>query len=454
MLIRYRLLFSIIIVSLIAAYGVSWAAPPPQETERAAITAENATNIVLLGAFSGTRPRMNAIAFRPGSTQLAASGSYLSEPDRIRLYDWHTGEVQIIWESEEAAVERMAFHPSGDILAYHTELAAHVLIIDEETVIETTIYEASGDTDLVRSVAFSPNGLWLALGRVDGAVLILDTASFEQAATLEAPRDDVANAMIFSPDSTVLVVGHRIGIIRLWDMTVAEPIEAQVLGGHGETNTVYDLAFNPDGTLLASAGKDRTVRVWDIESGEEHAHFDARTRSVDFSPDGTLLAAGDKTLHIWDVASGEQVYRYFHSDRAIRARYAIFSPDGTFLVSGNQRLSAWGLDATGLDALGLIEVEDDRIYAAEEVFRRAACSTCHLDFPSAAPWLRESGQVAATRIEGMSAEDYLFQSIIDPDAYVEPGYARGIHPTHYASTLNEEEVWLLVEYILHLAAEE
>jgi hypothetical protein len=57
------------------------------------------------------------------------------------------------------------------------------------------------------------------------------------------------------------------------------------------------------------------------------------------------------------------------------------------------------------------------------------------------------GERAATRVEGMSAEEYLHESIVDPSAYVVEDFAP-IMPTDYADKLSEDEITNLIAYIL------
>ncbi|MBX7102803.1 MAG: WD40 repeat domain-containing protein [Gemmataceae bacterium] len=63
----------------------------------------------------------------------------------------------------------------------------------------------------------------------------------------------------------------------------------------GHSGYVFGLAFHPDGTMLASASYDGTVRLWSLPDGRETARLPGPCQyahAVDFSPDGSLLAAG------------------------------------------------------------------------------------------------------------------------------------------------------------------
>ena len=60
-------------------------------------------------------------------------------------------------------------------------------------------------------------------------------------------------------------------------------------------------------------------------------------------------------------------------------------------------------------------------FAAGQRLFNQHCSGCHSLSPGASgmgPSLADIGQLAATRVSGQSASDYLFNSIVDPDAFI------------------------------------
>jgi mono/diheme cytochrome c family protein len=83
----------------------------------------------------------------------------------------------------------------------------------------------------------------------------------------------------------------------------------------------------------------------------------------------------------------------------------------------------------------------------------AACSACHAAEDGIGPALTGMSERAATRVEGLSAQEYLHQSIVEPGAYVVEGYDDGIMPTTYAEQYTEQEITDLVAYILEEGVE-
>jgi len=93
--------------------------------------------------------------------------------------------------------------------------------------------------------------------------------------------------------------------------------------------------------------------------------------------------------------------------------------------------------------------------AGEELFasRKAGCAVCHSIEPGVelvGPSLFGAAAAAETRVPGMSAEEYLRQSIVDPGAYVVDGYPAGQMPGNLGEKLTGEEMDDLVQFLLTL----
>lgn len=80
------------------------------------------------------------------------------------------------------------------------------------------------------------------------------------------------------------------------------------------------------------------------------------------------------------------------------------------------------------------------------------CITCHaLDgTDGTGPSQHDVGVRAVGRIAGVSAEEYLRQSIVEPNAYIVEGYEAGVMHQTYGEDLTESEINDLVAYLLTL----
>jgi len=85
--------------------------------------------------------------------------------------------------------------------------------------------------------------------------------------------------------------------------------------------------------------------------------------------------------------------------------------------------------------------------AAGEALFTSTCASCHGAQDGAGPALTGMGERAATRVEGMSAEEYIHESIVDPSAHVVEGFA-DIMPKQFGTQFSEDEIADLIAYIL------
>jgi len=87
-----------------------------------------------------------------------------------------------------------------------------------------------------------------------------------------------------------------------------------------------------------------------------------------------------------------------------------------------------------------------------QVYRQLGCASCHepnLFGQRLGPPLEHVGTVAAERRPGMTAEAYLRESILDPGAYVVPGY-QDTMPRGLGRDLSPTDLDALVAYLASL----
>ena len=201
---------------------------------------------------------------------------------------------------DKGIISEIAYSPDGKHLA--VAIGTEIWLYDAQTGEELDLL--AGHTDVVISIAFSPDSQTLTSGGSDGTVHLWDTATVSKIRTLTTHTGAITVA--FSPDGNTLASGNREGIIRLWD--VATDSEIHTLKGH--VGWVSSIAFSPHSKTLTSGGSDRTVRLWDVATGNEirtlTGHTDA-VISIAFSPDGNTLASGgawqEGVARLWDVCN-------------------------------------------------------------------------------------------------------------------------------------------------------
>jgi hypothetical protein len=196
------------------------------------------------------------------------------------------------------------------------------------------------NSDIVLSVAFSPDGKAIACGSWDNTVKLwsLDGRELQ---TFRGHSNGVFS-IAFSPDGKTIASGSADNTVKLWSLDGRE-----ILTFTGHRDRVNSIAFSPDGKTIASGSGDNTVKLWSLDGREIQTfkgHSD-RVNSVAFSPDDKTIVSGswDNTVKLWSLDGREIQTFKGHNDRV---NSVAFSPDGETIVSGSwdNSVKLWSLD--------------------------------------------------------------------------------------------------------------
>ncbi|KAG8739325.1 hypothetical protein FRC10_005783 [Ceratobasidium sp. 414] len=197
---------------------------------------------------------------------------------------------------------------------------------------------SKGHTDRIESVAYSPDGAYVASGSSGGTVRIWDACTGQPVGQPLKGHTGWVLSVAYSPDSAYIASGSEDKTVRIWDAHTGQPV-GQSLNGH--TGSVQSVAYSPSGAYIASGSDDWTVRIWDAHTGQPvglplNGHA-GHVWSVAYSPDGAYIASGsnDRTVRIWDAHTGQPVGQPLDGHTGL-IRSVAYSPDGGYIVSGSE----------------------------------------------------------------------------------------------------------------------
>jgi chromatin assembly factor 1 subunit B len=167
------------------------------------------------------------------------------------------------------------------------------MIVDEDqstSLKPKFLYEISGaHTSTVNIVRFSPNGMYLATGGDDAAIVIW--------------TQKLRPVQFGSNIEKVIWSNHKI------------------LRGH--LSDIYDLAWSPDSKHIISGSVDNSSKLWNIDKGKiiqnnnDHSHF---VQGVSWDPRNkyVITQSSDKSVRVYKNAETKHSLKFFFQNQLKR----------------------------------------------------------------------------------------------------------------------------------------
>lgn len=235
-------------------------------------------------------------ALRDCAVRFSSDGKYLAA-----ALEYPTMCDLAVWDLERRRVERkvrggahaqaLDFTPNGRCLA--AGRADGVIVLYEMGANEPT---SRLWTEVVpHALRFAPQGSALA---VSGGKLVklLDYKSGDKLQALEHP--DLVRGVAWSPDGALLATACANRCIYLWDSRDGR-LQGRLEGRQAEA---VHVAFNHRGNLLASHDRDGWTQIWDVRSGAALARVPGL--AIAFDAEDGQLAFGGAEIGTWRVAGG------------------------------------------------------------------------------------------------------------------------------------------------------
>lgn len=226
---------------------------------------------------------------------------------------------------------RVAWNPRSSIIA----ASNGTIQLYTDSLEKLKAFSSQIGTGETLSLSWSLDGTRLVGSSRYGAIEVWNTATSQ---LIASTTGYAAYQVVWSPDGAYVAGGKTTDTVDIWDANTLK-LTASLTSHQGDVRAI---AWNSDGSTIASGADDQTICVWQVKSRQCVLKIEPHSlvASVDFSPDGRLLAAGLFTgeLRIWNVSDGSLQTALSSGTGVYGASIVAWNPDGRTILSVDHSL--------------------------------------------------------------------------------------------------------------------
>lgn len=302
----------------------------------------------------------NSVTFTPDDKAVIAVCN-----TELRVWETATGK-EIVSRPLAPGRPVLALSPDGKTLAT-VDVQMVIRLWDTQTWQEKAAIKGHGN--VVRSLAYSPDGTHLVSGSLDQTARVWNLSrNVQDVIKLTTPETSSNfSRALFTPDGQKIISAQSMaGLASIWDSISGRKLFD--LRGHTKPAMIssysLELAVSSDSQFIATAGADGLVKIWEAETGRVTSTFSdlpSPPTAVAFAPNYHFLAVGTEHFaRLYDLAQGHASITMLIPQGA---HALCFLADGKTLTTtgGDGMIRFWEV-ATGQE-LRKIQTGQDKLYA-------------------------------------------------------------------------------------------